>query len=132
MVAATAAVFSQANGLAALPLGLVALAGSRSRARWWGWVAFSLVLGATQLAAFERPSDTWNAAANLASPTRVAQLLGYVLHFLGAAPSFSQGVLAPIAGAALLASFAWLLLRGAHRRSPYRWRCSVSCSQAPE
>ena len=41
-----------------------------------------------------------------------------MVHFLGGAPSFSQRGLAPIAGAALLASFAWLVLRGAHRRSP--------------
>jgi hypothetical protein len=118
MAAATAAVFSQANGIAALPLGLVALVGSRSRARWWAWVAFSLLLGATQLAAFERPSDSWNAAANLASPARVAQVCGYLLHFLGGAPTFAQRGLAPVVGAALLASFAGLLLRGAHRRSP--------------
>jgi hypothetical protein len=118
IAAATAAVFCQANGVAALPLGFVALIGSRSRTRWWAWGAFSLLLGATQLASFERPTETWNAAANLASPGRVAQLFGYVVHFLGGAPSFSQRGLAPIAGAALLASFAWLVLRGAHRRSP--------------
>ncbi len=118
MAAATAAVFSQANGIAALPLGLVALGGSRSRARWWAWIAFSLLLGATQLAAFERPSDTWSAAANLASPVRVAQVCGYVLHLFGGAPSFSQRGLAPVVGAVLLASLAALLLRGAHRRSP--------------
>lgn len=118
MTAATAATFSQGNGIAVLPLGLVELVGPRSRARRRAWVAFSLLLGATQLAAFERPFDTWSAGSNLASPAYVARVLAYVLHLIGGAPSFSQPGLAPVVGAALLASFAGLLLRGAHRRSP--------------
>ena len=33
----------------------VALVGSRSRARWWAWVGFSLLLGATQLGVLRTP-----------------------------------------------------------------------------
>ena len=113
--AATAATLSQGNGVAALPLGLAVLTDARARARRRAWIAFSLALGAAYLAAFERPFQGWSAASNLASPLRI---VGYVLHFLGAAPTFSQRGAAPIAGAALVASFAWLLARGAWRRSP--------------
>jgi hypothetical protein len=118
MAAATAATLSQGNGIAALPFGLVALVDPRFRARRRAWIAFSLLLGAAQLAAFERPFDTWSATSSLASPADVARLGGYVLHFLGAAPSFSQPGLAPVVGGALLVSLAALLLRGAPRRSP--------------
>jgi hypothetical protein len=112
---ATAATFSQGNGVLALPLGLAVLGGAGARARRRAWIAFSLALGATTLLAFERPFTGWSAVSNLASPLRVA---GFALHFLGGAPTFSQRGLAPVAGAALVASFGLLLARGALRRSP--------------
>jgi hypothetical protein len=118
ILAATAAALSQANGIAALPLGLIALRSPEARARRGLWIGFSLLLAAALLAAFERPLETWDATANLASPVRIARVGLYVLHFLGGAPAFSQAGLAPLLGAGLLASFAALLLRGAHRRSP--------------
>jgi hypothetical protein len=118
MGAATAAALSQANGIAALPLGLLALRGPEARTRRRVWIAFSLLLAAALLAAFERPGDTWSAASNLAGPLRIARVGSYLLHFLGSAAAFSQGGLAPLLGAGLLASFAALLIRGAHRRSP--------------
>jgi len=112
---ATAATLSQGNGVLALPLGLVVLLDAEARARRRAWIAFSLALGAFTLVAFERPFSGWSIAPNLASPLRVA---GYALHFLGGAPTFSQRGLAPVAGAALVASFGLLLARGALRRSP--------------
>jgi hypothetical protein len=116
--AATAATLSQGNGIAALPMGLVVLVWRRSRTRRRAWIAFSLLLGAAQIAAFERPFGAWSPLDNLASPARIARVGGYVLSFLGGAPTFSQRALAGVAGAALVASFAVLVARGAHRRSP--------------
>ncbi len=115
--AAAAATFAQGNGVLALPLGFVALAGA-PRARRLAWLGLTLLLGGTAVATFERPFDTWDALANLASPGSAARAGGYVLNFLGSAPAFSQRGMALAAGAALLSSLAALLQRGAWRRSP--------------
>jgi hypothetical protein len=118
VAAAVGATFAQGNGVAALPLGFVALGPEAPRARRLAWLGFAIALGALYVAAFERPFDTWDALANLASPERAARAVGYVLNFLGSAAAFSQRGLAPAAGVALLASLAALLWRGAWRRSP--------------
>jgi hypothetical protein len=117
-LAASGATFSQGNGVAALPLGLVALVGPGARARRRAWLAFAALLGAAYVAAFERPFDTWDALANLSDPGRIARAGGYALYFLGSAPAFSQRGLALAAGALLVLSLAALLRRGARRRSP--------------
>jgi hypothetical protein len=116
--AATAAALSQANGIAALPLGLLALRGPEARTRRRVWIGFSLLLAAALLVSFQRPGESWSAFSNLAGPLRIARVGLYLLHFLGGAAAFSQPGLAPLLGAGLVASFAALLIRGAHRRSP--------------
>jgi hypothetical protein len=116
--AGAAATFSQGNGVVALPLGLVALVGSRSRARRWAWLAFAAALAAVYAAVFAPPFGGWSAGGNLATPAGVASVALYVLNFLGSAAAFSQRGLSVAAGAALLASTALLFARGALRRSP--------------
>ncbi len=116
--AALLATFSQGNGVAVLPIGFLALAGPGRSARRRAWLVFTLALGTLTVVAFERPFDTWDALANLASLERVGRLAGYVLNFLGSAASFSQRGIALGAGAALVASLLALLQRGAWRRSP--------------
>jgi hypothetical protein len=116
--AAAAATFSQGNGVLALPLGFVALAGSASRTRRAAWLAFATALAAAYAAAFAQPFDTWSAGVNLSTPSSVARTALYALNFLGSAAAFSQRGLSLAAGAALVASAALLFARGAWRRSP--------------
>jgi hypothetical protein len=118
VAAAAGATFAQGNGVAALPLGLVALVGPAARARRRAWLGFAALLASAYVAAFERPFEAWDALANVSHPGRAARALGYVLNFLGSAPAFSRRGLALAAGAALLLSLALLLWRGARQRSP--------------
>lgn len=118
VAAALLATFSQGNGVAVLPLGFLVLLGPGRHARRRAWLAFALALGVPTIAFFERPFDGWDALANLAGAERIGRVAAYVLSFLGSAAAFSQRGVAPLAGAALLASLLALFWRGAWRRSP--------------
>jgi hypothetical protein len=114
-LAAFAALFSQGNGVLALPLAPAVpwLCGARRRAAAAAAVAGLLLV--LYVALQERAAAAADLGVNLRHPGRA---LAYALNLAGCAPGFSQPWLSPLLGAALAAASAVLLWRGLARRSP--------------
>ena len=124
VLAATAATFSQGNGIFVplLATGIPWLRGERTLARNWGAVAAAAAVGYFWAA----PGDYGTASpwASLAQPAQLVRDALYSLYFVGSAGGFGHAGLSAAVGAAVLASLGpgVVHLRALPARK-YRWQC---------
>jgi hypothetical protein len=121
-VLAVLASFTLAQGLVIWPVGALMLWQARRRGACWIWLGLAAMTGLAYFQGFEV-----NSGHQIANQTGLTHVLLYWLSLLGAPLAFGHGMLAPYAGALLLAGIVWLGLRGGWRNEPVMLPVALYC-----